>query len=123
MKGRECKFIEFNFIEDNGYGRTLRRENIYDFCYCLRHSGLTPMLDVWKLVDSLYILFSKEKMINDKELYKKLTTRIINNCKKNNRGVTDRKLNKRVRKYVHNEIDYCNNIYNTCITLYGRIFT
>ena len=77
------------------------------------------MIDIWKLNDSIHKFVKKHRNDSNDELYKSLTNLIINNYKKQNRGIIDKTLNNIIRDYVTSDFHYMYRILYECGVLYG----
>lgn len=112
------KFINFYFKSHSGYGTSIDRDRVYDYCFILGRT-ISPMIDIWKLNDSIHKFVKKHRNDSNDELYKSLTNLIINNYKKQNRGIIDKTLNNIIRDYVTSDFHYMYRILYECGVLYG----
>lgn len=101
-------YINFRFISVSEYGRAFSR--IYVEYFVNEIHNIEPRVNVFKLEESVYKYIIKNKNESDKKIYKGLSSIVINNYKKNNRGETDRVANKNIRKFIKEDIDYVSRV-------------
>lgn len=101
-------YINFRFISVSEYGRAFSRIYVEYFVSEIHH--IEPRVNVFKLVESVYKFIIKNKNESDKKIYKGLSSIVINNYKRNNRGKTDRVTNKCIRKFIKEDIDYVSRV-------------
>lgn len=114
------KFINFYFESYSGYWTSTDRDRVYEYCFLLGRT-LSPMIDIWGLMDSMLRLLKKHRNDSNNELYKALTSMVINNYKKQNRGVNDRGLNSAIRDYVTDDFNYMYRVLYDCELLYKEV--
>ena len=101
-------YIDFRFISVSEYGRAFSR--YYVECFAKEIYNIESRVNILKLVESTYKFIIKNKNESDKKIYKGLSSIVINNYKKNNRGETDRVANKNIRKFIKEDMNYISRV-------------
>ena len=79
-------------------------------------------INAWIVGDKIAKLCSKHRLHDNEYLCKRISDMIIRHFKKNNRGITDRNVNKLIREAVKKEVFGTVHIVDECLIKYGDVY-